>query len=85
MNVTLRGGGGGGGSGDNVQLTLCVEKSICESSLTCSSHKLQSFAVVRQLQLIAGAVVGRWITDLKVSVGEGSIRSSTFFITRFQV
>ena len=24
---------GGGGSGDNVHLTLCVVKSICESSL----------------------------------------------------
>ena len=32
MDVMLR-GGGGGGSGDNVQLTLCVEKSICESSI----------------------------------------------------
>ena len=32
VDVTLR-GGGGWGSGDNVQLTLCVEKSICESSL----------------------------------------------------
>ena len=33
MDVMLR-GVGGGGSGDNVQLTLCVEKSICESSLS---------------------------------------------------
>ena len=32
MDVTLRGGGGGGGSGDNVQLTLRVEKLICESN-----------------------------------------------------
>ena len=31
MDVML--GGGGGGSGDNVHMTLCVEKSICESSL----------------------------------------------------
>ena len=30
---------GGGGSGDNVQLTLCIEKSICESSLTCIGKK----------------------------------------------
>ena len=35
VDVMLR--GGGGGSGDNVHLTLCIEKSICESSLRRSS------------------------------------------------
>ena len=34
------GGGGGGGSGDNVLLTLCVEKSICESSLRYTHIKV---------------------------------------------
>ena len=29
---------GGGGSGDNVRLTLYVEKSICESSLNILKH-----------------------------------------------
>ena len=41
------------------------------ATLTCSSHKLQSFAVVRQLQSLA-KWLERWTTDLKLNIGEDS-------------
>ena len=37
VDVMLR---GGGASGDNVHLKLCVEKSICESSLSSSTYSM---------------------------------------------
>ena len=52
VDVTL---GGGGGSGDNVKLTLCVEKSICESSLKYTQNNISGPRNIQRFPCTASA------------------------------
>ena len=53
---------GAGGSGDNVHLTLCVEKSICESSLKekrTFGKKIKGLAHLKSLEILQDEITCR--------------------------